>query len=228
MDISQISTRGLSYVRRTAKLHYIVEVIHRQKGPSSNMHVAKFAPHPRPHPPPPPLNQHHNHHSHHHHSLTSKKILITYDITSRSEIVEKKVDNIPRKLVPEEYLKVSHWHLVYPLSSWCVRSYMSFTHHIGNIDAGGRKNMEMHILCLWSTDWWILFDIQPGSHILALLGLVLTVSHSLTQHKQIIICLINYTCMLLISVSNYMLKESRIITKPAYIAWAYQLLSSLY
>ena len=31
MDISQISTQGVSYRRRTAKRHYIVEVIYRQQ-----------------------------------------------------------------------------------------------------------------------------------------------------------------------------------------------------
>ena len=39
IDILQTSTRGVTYVRRTANWHYIVEVIHRQKPPSFNMHV---------------------------------------------------------------------------------------------------------------------------------------------------------------------------------------------
>ena len=41
MDILQISTstRGVTYVWRTANWHYIVEVTHRQKPPSFNMQV---------------------------------------------------------------------------------------------------------------------------------------------------------------------------------------------
>ena len=44
MDILQTSTRGVKYVRRTANQHYIVEVIHRQKTPSFNMHVQACPP----------------------------------------------------------------------------------------------------------------------------------------------------------------------------------------
>ena len=94
---------------------------------------------------------------------------------------------------------------------------MSFTHHIGSKqtdnqpqtpglscrDADGleESHMPTHLLRLCSTDLWILFDIQAGTHLLALLGLVLIVCHSLTQSKQNVICLVNYACMLLISVS---------------------------
>ena len=39
MDTLQTSTRGVTYVRRTANRHYIGEVIHRQKPPGFNMHI---------------------------------------------------------------------------------------------------------------------------------------------------------------------------------------------
>ena len=39
MDILQTSTPGITYVRRTANRHHIVEVIHRQKPPNFYMHV---------------------------------------------------------------------------------------------------------------------------------------------------------------------------------------------
>ena len=63
--------------------------------------------------------------------------------------------------------------------------YVSLTHHIGrNItgsqpqtpglycrDADGLEEYHVatHLLHLGPTDWWILFDIQVGSDILALL-----------------------------------------------------------
>ena len=47
LAISQTSTRGLSYVRRTANWHYIVEVIRRQKHAISTS-MSKLAPHPHP------------------------------------------------------------------------------------------------------------------------------------------------------------------------------------
>ena len=133
MDISQISTRGLSYGRRTTNRHYIVEVIQRQKGPRpNNMHIQVCCP------------------------------LGT--------------------LSPYERLPM-----------WQSTSLM--VHRLMDI--------------VWYPGWF-----PP----LALPVLALIVCHSLTQHKQIVICLVNYTCMLLISVCDYIHEESRMITKPAYIA----------
>ena len=57
------------------------------------------------------------------------------------------------------------------------------------------SHMATHLLRLWSTVWWILFYIQAGSYILALLGIASIECHSLTQNTQIVICLVNYACM---------------------------------
>ena len=127
------------------------------------------------------------------------------------------LDSNPRKVAPKNIERVAtDWHLVYPLSSWCARGCLCVIHssasraenqpHTPGLycrDADGLEEFHMatHLLRLWTTDWRLLIDIQAGSHLLALVGLALIVCHSSTQNRQIMICLVNYICMLLISVS---------------------------
>ena len=96
------------------------------------------------------------------------------------------IDNIPRKPAPNEYWEGSHWHLVYPLSSYkrlhMCHSLITLAASRTEIqiqwpvlycrDAGGLEepHMATHLLRLWSTGWWILFDIQNGSHLLVFAG----------------------------------------------------------
>ena len=128
--------------------------------------------------------------------------------------------NIPRRPAPEEFIasdtRCIRFHLCvldhYKRQSMC-RSHITFAAtrtenqsqtpglYCRNPNDLEEYPMAMHLRRLRPTDWWILFDIQAGSHPLSLLGLALNVCLSLNQNKQIVSCLVNYICMLLISVS---------------------------